>query len=363
MDTAIAAYRLADAEWPLERRCATIGRFWALHWSAIQLLILRERGEAALADFKYSILRRHQRSHFLPGVAKLGIDRGLPPAVIAARYHYFSNAIGGLPMEYVEESPRKVWIRYLPPAWSWPGTSLFAVPASVQLAMFRGWHPFNGPSLGAPGLGFVVTKLFQQGDPYDEGYFIEHDRPLEESERFRFEAVARSPDFDPVRAPQLDPAEWPADRLAKARRNFALGYMEDAIEQATGAYGIAAATSIIGLAARLIAVQFLGEFRRDFAATGGTAADLVRLMAGLAELANEPMTVAETAPRRLRVTRQPRPHAGQEGAPAIRAALFEFPLTAAKIMNPRLRVTLESADAEGGAAEVWTVEERPERQF
>jgi len=362
MDGTAAAHRLPDAEWPLERRCATIGRFWALHWSAIQLLILRDRGEDALADFKYSILRRHQRSHFLPGVAKLGIDRGLPPAVIAGRYHYFSNAIGGLPMEYVEESPRKVWIRYLPPAWSWPGTSLFAVPASVQLAMFRGWHPFNGPSLGAPGLAFVVTKLFQQGDPYDEGYFFEEDRTLADAERFRFEPVDRSPDFDPARAPKLDPAEWPADRLAKARRNFALGYMEDAIEQATGAYGLDAAAAIIGLAARLIAVQFLGEFRRDFGATGATASDLVRLVAGLAELAGEPMTVTVAAGR-FRVARRPRPHAGKPGAAAIRAALFEFTRTAAKIVSPRLRVMLETADAEDGAAEVWSVEERPERQF
>ena len=94
--------------WPLKRRCETIARFWGLHWSAIQLVILREHGGEDLARFKYQILRAHQRSHFLEGVAKLGIDRSLPPAVIAGRYHYFSNAIGGLTMEYIEESERKV---------------------------------------------------------------------------------------------------------------------------------------------------------------------------------------------------------------------------------------------------------------
>jgi hypothetical protein len=352
---------LPDAEWPLERRCATIGRFWALHWSAIQLLILRDKGAADLARFKYSILRRHQRSHFLPGVAKLGIDRALPPAVIAARYHYFSNAIGGLPMEYIEESPRKVWIRYLPPAWSWPGTSLFAVPASVQLAMFEGWHPFNGPSLGAPGLGFVVTKLFQHGDPYDEGYFVEHDRALDADERFRFEPVRISPDFDPARAPQLDPKAWPPDRLAKARRNFALGYMEDGIETAIGMYGVDAAAQIVGLGSRLIALQFLGEFRRDFGATGSGVVDLVRLMAGLAELAGEKSVVTEVGPGRYAVRRNPKPFAASGISPEIRRALFEFVRTSAKIISPRIQVTFESVD--GAAGEAWTTEETAERTF
>ena len=49
-------------------------------------------------------------------------------------------------MEYVEESDRKVWIRYLPPAWSFPGQSVFAVPAIVERAMFAGWHPFQTAS-------------------------------------------------------------------------------------------------------------------------------------------------------------------------------------------------------------------------
>lgn len=66
------------ADWPLRRRCETIARFWGQHWSAVQLVVLRDKGERDLAALKYSILRRRQRSHFLPGVAKPGIDRSLP---------------------------------------------------------------------------------------------------------------------------------------------------------------------------------------------------------------------------------------------------------------------------------------------
>ena len=42
----------------------------------------------------------------------------------------------------------------------------------------------------------MVTKVYQQGEPYDEGYFIEHDRDLDDDECLRYETVTASPDFD-----------------------------------------------------------------------------------------------------------------------------------------------------------------------
>src|SRR5687767_5547505 len=46
-----------------------------------------------------------------------------PPAVAAAQYHYLSNWIGGVHVEYMYESDRKAWIRYPPPRWIWQGTA------------------------------------------------------------------------------------------------------------------------------------------------------------------------------------------------------------------------------------------------
>lgn len=181
-------------DWPLAEKCAVISQYWVNQWGCFQLEVLQRYGGDALANFKKHILRRHQRDYFLPGVEKLGIGRDLPPAVIAARYHYFSNLLGNLAMEYIEESPKKVWIRYLAPSYSFTGVSLAAVPSKVQRAMFSGWHPFNGVSLKAPNLRFVVTKVFQDGEPYDEGYFEEVDRALEEDERILYRPVATSPD-------------------------------------------------------------------------------------------------------------------------------------------------------------------------
>src|SRR5205809_3938249 len=98
---------LPAAEWPLARQCETIADYWRYQWGALQMGLLRELGGHELAGFKERILRRHQRAYFLEGLTKLGISRDLPPAVIAGRYHYLSNMLGGLSMEYIEESPKR----------------------------------------------------------------------------------------------------------------------------------------------------------------------------------------------------------------------------------------------------------------
>ena len=99
----------------------------------IQLVILQEKATSSdLAAFKYAILRRHQRSHFLPGVDKLG-HRSCPPAATeitwsngtwCASAFAVSNTIRvglGQHDELCSEvcTPRKVWIRLSRrPDWS-----------------------------------------------------------------------------------------------------------------------------------------------------------------------------------------------------------------------------------------------------
>ena len=105
-------------------------------------------GAARAAELVYRIFDRQRERRFLPGLAKLGIDK-LPHAVAAAQYHYLSNNIGGVAVQYMPESDRKAWIRYVPPRWAWAGTALCGVPPEVSTAMLRGWHARNGLALGA----------------------------------------------------------------------------------------------------------------------------------------------------------------------------------------------------------------------
>lgn len=195
------------------------------YFTGLILYVLQRRGEAAGAEFVRRTFHVQHDEKFLPGLHALGLD-GLPHAIACARYFYLANLAGGVRVEYVEENPRKAWIRYPPPRWIWEGATICAVPNSVSLGFPRGFHARCGESLGNPRLGFVLTGMTTDGDPGLEGYFIEEDRPLAPNERLRIAQGERAPPFEPATAPQLP---WGEERIAKARRNYALQYVRTAL--------------------------------------------------------------------------------------------------------------------------------------
>ena len=165
--------------------------------TGVVLTLVTRRGEDTAREFVFRHFRRQHLEKFKPGLIKLGLDR-LPHAVACAQYHYLSNDVGGVAVEYVPETDRKAWVRYVPPRWIWAGTALCAVPDAITEAMLRGWHAQNGVSLGNPRLGFVCTKTTTAGDAALEGYYLEHDRPLAPHERLRFARDEDGPPFDPA---------------------------------------------------------------------------------------------------------------------------------------------------------------------
>lgn len=231
-----------------------VGDWYHAWFTGTVLAAVSRRGPGDAAELVFRVFRRQQRQTFLAGLAKLGIDH-LPPAVAAARYHYLSNFIGGVGVEYVEEGPRKAWIRYPPPRWIWPGATICGIPPEVNAAMLRGWHANNGVMLGRLGLGFVCTGQTVDGDPGLEGYYIEHDRDLAEDERLRFAKDERMPRFDPAKAPGLPTADWPAERLAKAKRGYAMEYARSIMQEAVGLLGEAEGGGLLAHAARLVGMQ------------------------------------------------------------------------------------------------------------
>ena len=100
----------------------------------------------------------------------------MPDAVACAAFHYLSNRIGGVRVEFMRESDRKAWVNFVPPRWIYPGASICAVPSEVSRAFLRGWYAQNGVSLGNPRLGFVCTAQTTDGQHGLSGYFLEHDR-------------------------------------------------------------------------------------------------------------------------------------------------------------------------------------------
>ena len=215
-------------------------------------------GAARAAELVYQIFCRQRMQRFLPGLKKLGIDQ-LPPAVAAAQYHYLSNNMGGVAVEYMYENDRKAWIRYSAPRWLWSGNALCGIPSEVSVAMLRGWHAQNGVSLGVPALGFVCTKQAADGQSGLEGYYCEYDRPLEAQERLRFSRFEDAPDFDPAKAPVLASDSWPEARLRKARRNYAMEYVRTLLPTAVDLFGPDEAVATFGVAAYKVGYQYYHE--------------------------------------------------------------------------------------------------------
>ena len=254
-----------------ERGWDAVAEWYHGFFTGMVLSAIGRRSARAAADLVFAVFRRQHREMFLPGLKKLGLDR-LPPAVAAAQYHYLSNAIGGVAVEYVYESDQKAWVRYPPPRWMWQGTAICAVPGEVSRAMLHAWHGENGMTLGHPNVGLVCTGQTVEGDPGLEGYFQAYDRPLPVEERVRFARHETMPLFDPTRAPVL-PAEWTAARQRKAHRNYAIAYVRTAIPAAIQLWGAEEAVALLGLTGRLVGMQLYQQTAAGLGVSAGGGAD------------------------------------------------------------------------------------------
>lgn len=239
------------------------------------LAAVAHRGPEDAARLVFRTFRNQQRERFLPGLTKLGLD-GLPHAVAAARYHYLSNALGGVRVYCHEETPRKAWVVYPAPRWLWWGTAVCGIPEQVSVAMLRGWHAHNGPALGNRRLGFVCTGQVAAGDFALSGYYVEEHWDLAEEERLRF-ATEPVPPEGPQ--PALPDADWPAARRARARARYALEYARSATRAAEEEFGASAAFTLLGRAARQVGLQFQPELAEAAGIGGRGEADGLALLA------------------------------------------------------------------------------------
>jgi len=258
--------------------------------TGLVLTLVTRRGEDQAAEFVFRLFRRQHLEKFLPGLAKLGLDR-LPHAVACAQYHYLSNQVGGVKTEYARESDRKAWVRYPPPRWVWYGASICGIPSRVNAAMLHGWHGHNGVTLGNPRLGFVCTGQTVDGDPGLEGYYLEHDRDLAPDERVRFVRGERMPAFDPAAAPRLDPVAWPPERLDTVVARYAMEYVRTTLPVALALLGPDHTRALLGHAARLIGMQYHDETERLLEIDGRGPEPFARYLAALAEAQGEAVEV------------------------------------------------------------------------
>jgi hypothetical protein len=278
-----------EAQW---LRWRSVADLYHAYFTGLILSVVTRRSTADAAEFVFRVFRRQQQERFLPGLEKLGLS-SLPHAVAAAQYHYLSNWIGGVSVEYIYESDRKAWIRYPPPRWIWRGTAICGVPGEVSRAMLRGWHGNNGVALGNPNLGFVCTKQSVDGQNGLEGYYCEYDHPLEIEQRVVFARHQEAPMFDPAAAPGLPVKNWPKPRLEKAYRNYAMEYVRTAAPVMVQLFGPEDASHLLHLTGRLIGMQYFAEIAAGLSSRTGTAREYAAFVCALFESQDDVVGVEE----------------------------------------------------------------------
>ena len=266
---------------------AAAGLYHAYFTGLILTLVTRASAGAA-AEWIFRLFRHQHHEKFLSSFGKLGLT-GMPDAVACAAYHYLSNSVGGVTVEFMRESDRKAWVNFVPPRWIYPGASICGVPSEVSRAFLRGWYAQNGVSLKNPRLGFVCTAQTTDGQHGLSGYFLEHDRDLSPDQRLQFRPAELPPPFDPERAPKLPAADWPPERLAKAERNYAMEYIRSGLPRLAELFGPAEASHLGRVTGRLVGAQLYKETAAGLGvAAGGQAAFgefMVRLAAAEGDVA------------------------------------------------------------------------------
>jgi hypothetical protein len=72
------------------------------YFTGLIMSLVTRRGSAEAAEFMFRVFRRQHHERFLAGIEKFGLTN-TPHAVAAAQYHYLSNQIGGVNVEYMRD--------------------------------------------------------------------------------------------------------------------------------------------------------------------------------------------------------------------------------------------------------------------
>ena len=198
------------------------------YFLGLQLIVASSVPRDAVFSWMFKLFRKQHEEKFLSSFEKLGLSH-LPHAVACAKYHVLSNSIGGVSVEYAEDSDVKAWVRFRYPRWMYAGPVICGIPIEASRGFLYGWYAQNGVSLNNPRLRFVCVSEDMTGQFGLCGYFEECNYDLSDDERLKFSPNERPPPFNTNVQPQPPSAEWSEERLAKANRNYAVEYIRNGI--------------------------------------------------------------------------------------------------------------------------------------
>lgn len=296
-----------------------VAQLYQAWFTGALLFVATRKSKEAAGELSFALFRRQHHEKFLSSFEKLGLT-DQPHAVACAQYHYLSNGIGGVGVEYMPESDRKAWVRFKHPRWMYEGAALAGIPMEVSHGFLRGWYAHNGVSLNNPRLGFVCTSQDMDGQYGLAGYFYEYDRPLADDERLRFAPQEQPPPFEATRAPALDSANWPAERLEKAHRNYAMTYLRSLLPELVSLFGPMEAAWLGGGAAEIIGRQYYQQVAAQLDIAEGGAPAFAQLMQRFGQASGdsvEVLTSSESADAAIVRQSSWRLMQGQDPHPAV----------------------------------------------
>lgn len=256
------------------------------YFLGLQLMVAVEESKQVVFDWMFRLFRRQHEEKFLSSFEKLGLS-DLPDAVACAKYHVLSNSMGGVAVEYMAESDTKAWVRFRYPRWMYAGPAICGIPVEASRGFLNGWYAQNGVSLQNPRLGFVCVSEDVTGQFGLCGYFKEYDRDISPDERLQFSPDERPPAHDPSDQPAPPAAEWSAERLAKANRNYAVEYIRNGLRALTEVIGKQRTIELGQKAARLTGLQNFPSLAEQVGSKDGDLDDagrfLVAIMSGMGD--------------------------------------------------------------------------------
>lgn len=282
-----------------------VSELYQAYMTGLILTLVTRRSTDDAARWIEALFRRQHEEKFLAGLDKLGL-KDKPDAIACAGYHYLANKIGGVDVEFMAESDKKAWVRFVPPRWIYSGAAICGVPSEVSRGILRGWYGRNGITLGNPRLGFVCTAQTMDGQHGLAGYFLEYDRDLNDDERLVFRPGESPPPFESAAAPEWSETDWPAERLIKARRNYAIDYVRSGLSALVEMVGPVDTAYLGAVTGRLIGAQYFAATAEKLGcdSAGGEARGFAGFMAALAEAEGDAVELETSKDGAMLIRRQ-----------------------------------------------------------
>ena len=130
----------------------------------------------------------------------------MPDAVACAAYHYLSNSVGGVTVEFMRESDRKAWVNFVPPRWIYPGASICGCRARYRAPSCAAGMRRTACRLATRGSGFLCcTAQTRMGEHRLSGF------------------SGAGPRIRPEERLQFRPGSWPALRRGSTRETAGRG--------------------------------------------------------------------------------------------------------------------------------------------